>query len=203
MKVLLQDDVTDLGYFGDIVDVKDGYARNYLLPEGLAIVPSQNNIRMLAKETEIRAKQRMEMLERLAQVADKITEAEVVVTAKANPQGHLFGSITEHEIAENLRAQGFEDVTDKMVRLSHHLKEVGYYEDITVKLAPDISSSISVLVADADQAEGKTEEELKEELRAKKVEQQQSAVEMELMEELEQPEEQSQDEQETQEKEQE
>ncbi len=191
MKVLLQDDVRDIGYFGDVIEVKDGYARNYLLPQGLAIVPSENNIRMLAEEKQRRAKQRMEEFERLEGVAEKIEGADVIIKAKANPQGHLFGSVAERDIADNLRSQGFEDVEDDMVKLGHHLKEVGYYSDIKVKFAAEITASVNVLVVDAEEAEGKTEEELKEELRAKKVEEQQSAVEMELVgeEEAETPEE--------------
>src|SRR4030042_807912 len=107
MKVLLCEDVSKLGFFGDVVEVAEGYARNYLLPEGLAIVPTETNLKSLSEEKAKRAEQRIREQKRLEAAAEKVRGAEAVIAARANEQGHLFGSITERDIADNLRAQGF------------------------------------------------------------------------------------------------
>ena len=114
MKVLLVTDVDKLGWFGDVVEVADGFARNYLLPEKLAVVPTEAKLRSLQQETAKRAEQRVQDVERLKQVAEAVEGAEAVIAAKANEQGHLFGSVAAHEIAANLREQGF-SVADEVV----------------------------------------------------------------------------------------
>ncbi|NLH16523.1 MAG: 50S ribosomal protein L9 [Phycisphaerae bacterium] len=144
MKVLLCDDIDKLGYLGDIVEVKTGYARNYLLPQGLAKVPTEGNIRSLAGEKAARAEQRKLERRRLEKVTAAVEGAEVVLSRLANEQGHLFGSVTEKDIGENLRAQGFE-VADEMIRLGEHLKEVGTHE-ISLKLASDLTAKVKVVV---------------------------------------------------------
>jgi large subunit ribosomal protein L9 len=150
MKVLLCHDVEKLGYLGDIVDVKNGYARNYLLPYGIATVPSDANVRALSDEKVKRTKQRQTELEKLATIAEGVNGAEAVIAAKANEQGHLFGSVSEREIGENLRQQGYE-VTDRMIKLGDHIKEVGTHE-ATIKLAAELTATISVVVVSEDAA---------------------------------------------------
>ena len=150
MKVLLCDDIEKLGFLGDIVEVKTGYARNYLIPQGLAKVPSQGNVRSLANEKAARAEQRKLERRRLEKVTASVEGAEVVLSRLANEQGHLFGSVTEKDIAENLRAQGFE-ITDEMVRLGEHVKEVGTHE-VSLKLASDLTAKVKVVVVAEGQA---------------------------------------------------
>ena len=149
MKVLLCQDVEDLGWLGDVVDVKAGHARNYLIPQGIGVVPSEANIKALAEEKSKRAEVREFARKKLEQIAVATEGAEAVIAAKANEQGHLFGSVSKGEIAENLRAQGFE-IADDMVRLSEHIKEVGTHE-VSVKLASDLSAKISVVVVSEDE----------------------------------------------------
>jgi large subunit ribosomal protein L9 len=151
MKVLLCEDVKELGWFGDVVEVSKGYARNYLLPQRLAIVPTEANLRSLAKEAATRAEQRKLERERLEGVASAVEGAEAVVAAKANEQGVLFGSVGAHEIAENLRAQGFK-VTDEMVQLAEHIKQVGPHK-ITLKFDKDLTATAKVTIV-AESAEG-------------------------------------------------
>src|SRR4030042_34361 len=117
VKVLLCEDVKKLGWFGDIVEVNQGYARNYLLPQGLARIATKDNIKSLAKEKAVRAEQRIKEVNRLAEIAKKVEGAVAVLAAKANEQGVLFGSITAGNIAKNLRGQGFE-VADEVVQLT-------------------------------------------------------------------------------------
>ena len=150
MKVLLCQDVDKLGWLGDVVEVKNGYARNYLLPQRVAVVPTEANVKSLSEAKVRRAQERKLALDKLAQVAEAVEGAEAVVAAKANEQGHLFGSVGEHDIAENLREQGFE-VSDKMVQLDEHIKEVGTHE-VKLKVAADLFATVSVVVVSQDGA---------------------------------------------------
>ncbi|MDD5063558.1 MAG: 50S ribosomal protein L9 [Phycisphaerae bacterium] len=153
VKVLLCEDVKDLGWFGDVVEVSTGYARNYLLPQRLATVPTKGNLRSLAKETAKRSEQRKLERKRLEEVSAAVEGAEAVVAAKANEQGVLFGSIGAGEIAENLRAQGFK-ITDEMVRLTEHIKQVGTHK-VTLKFDKDLTATVNVTIV-AESAEGET-----------------------------------------------
>ncbi len=144
MKVLLCEDIKKLGWLGDIVEVNEGYARNYLLPQGLAKVATEGNIRSLAKEKAERAQQRLQERRRLEKAAQAVNGAEAVVSAKANEQGVLFGSVTEPMIAANLREQGFE-VADEIVKLPEHIKQIGAHE-VTLKFADDVTATVRVVV---------------------------------------------------------
>jgi large subunit ribosomal protein L9 len=138
MKVLLCEDIKKLGYVGDVVDVSDGYARNYLLPQGLGKPATQNNLRAIAKEKAVRAEERIKERSRLEQAA------------KANEQGVLFGSITEKDIAANLRDQGFQ-TADEVVQLPAHIKNTGTHK-VELRFADDLKVMVSVVVV-AEQAE--------------------------------------------------
>jgi len=156
MKVLLCEDVEKLGWLGDVVEVKEGYARNYLLPQGLAKVATGVNIKGIADEKARGAEQRKSERMRLEDSAKAVEGAEAVVAAKANEQGHLFGSVTARQIATNLREQGFED-PDEVVELAGHIKEVGTHT-VTLKYDEDLSCEVNVVVV-AEQAEGGEAEE--------------------------------------------
>lgn len=156
MKVLLTEDVEKCGWLGDIVEVKNGFARNYLIPQGLATVPTENNVKALADEKARRAEERRKVRELKERLRDEVEGSEVVLSAKANEQGHLFGSITEHQIAESLREQGFA-VVDTMVQLDSHIKEVGTRE-VVVKVAADLKAIIQVTVVAEDQSVEANEE---------------------------------------------
>ncbi len=151
VKVLLCEDVKELGWFGDVIEVSTGYARNYLLPQRLATMPTKGNLRSLAKETAKRAEQRKLERERLEGAAAAVEGAEAVVAAKANEQGVLFGSISNVEIAENLRSQGFK-VADEMVHLTEHIKQVGTHK-VTLRFDRDLTATVNVVVV-AESAEG-------------------------------------------------
>lgn len=158
MKVLLISDVDSLGYFGDVVEVKDGYARNYLLPQGYATVPTDTAIKSIEKERAQRAEERKLAREQLEAAASRFDDASVTVTVKANEQGHLFGSVAEKDIAENLREQGFEVATD-MVRMSHgHIKELGQHE-VKIRFAVDLVKSVAVTVLGQDEGQDVESEE--------------------------------------------
>ena len=150
MKVLLTSDIESIGWLGDVVQVSSGYARNFLLPQGLAKPATEQNIKSIADEKASNAKLRMRRREQLETVAAAVEHAEAVIAAKANEQGHLFGSVTAEQIAENLRQQGFE-VADEVVQLGEHIRQVGTHS-VALKFADDLTVTINVVVV-AEQKE--------------------------------------------------
>lgn len=144
MKVLLCQDVKRLGWLGDVVEVNDGYARNYLLPQGLAKIATEANIKAIAEEKASGAEARKSESTHLEEIASAVEGAEAVLAAKANEQGVLFGSVGASEIAENLRAQGFE-VADEYVDLPQHIKQVGTHS-VKLEFADGVAATVSVVV---------------------------------------------------------
>ncbi len=164
MKVLLVADVTKtgdvskggsapvvLGWFGDIIEVSSGFARNYLLPQGLAVIPTPDAVKSLAQEKARRTEARGQQRQRFEETAAAVNKAEVVIAANANEAGHLFGSVSSRQIAANLREQGFE-VTDEMVQLSEHIKQVGT-TTVQVKFAQDLVAAVNVVVVPQQDSE--------------------------------------------------
>ena len=158
MKILLCEDIDKLGWLGDVVEVAEGYARNYLLPQRLATQATEANIRAIAEKKAERTEQRKLDGKRLEVAAKAVEGAEAVVAAKANEQGHLFGSVTASEIAANLREQGFE-ITDKIVQLPEHIKEVGTHT-VTLRFSEQLTTTVNlVVVAEQDAAEAAAQAE--------------------------------------------
>lgn len=157
MKVLLCEDIKKLGWLGDIVEVNTGYARNYLLPQGLAKVATNASIRAIAEEKAKRAEQRIQDGKRLEKALQAVDGAEAVVAAKANEQGHLFGSVSERQIAANLRAQGFE-VADEVVQLPEHIKQIGTHA-VTLRFADGLTATVNVVVVPEQQSEAEADKD--------------------------------------------
>jgi large subunit ribosomal protein L9 len=160
MKVLLCEDIKKLGWLGDVVDVTEGYARNYLLPQGLAKVATEGNIRAIAKAKAERAELRLQERKRIEKAVAAVNGAEAVLAAKANEQGVLFGSITESMIGANLRSQGFE-VADEIVKLPEHIKNLGTHE-VTLRFSEDLTATVRVTVV-PEQVEEPAKEETPQE----------------------------------------
>jgi large subunit ribosomal protein L9 len=128
MQLVLTEDVAHLGKQGDVVEVKPGYGRNYLLPRGMATIPTQHNLRLLERY-KIRVRQARD-----ARIADLRAMAEqiikmpgVTIEANANPEGHLYGSVAAPEIVKALRAKAFQ-IDPDMIKLEGPIKETGLYE---------------------------------------------------------------------------
>ncbi len=156
MKVLLCEDIKKLGWFGDVVEVNNGYARNYLLPQGLAKVVTENSIRAIAEEKAKRAEKRIKESKRLEEAAKAVDGAEAVIAAKANEQGHLYGSVSVEQIAANLREQGFQ-VANEVVQLPEHIKQVGTHA-ITLKFAGSLTATVNLVVVPEKDANESPEE---------------------------------------------
>ena len=152
MKVLLHVDVPKLGYLGDVVTVKDGFARNYLLPQGLAVEPNEGNIKAIADERARQAEVRRLARDEMVKACAKVDGASVRIEALINERGHLFGSVSEEGVAVALREAGYEVATRQIV-MPEHFRMVGSYE-VEVRYADDIRALVTVKVA----AEGSVEE---------------------------------------------
>jgi large subunit ribosomal protein L9 len=157
MDVLLCEDIDNLGQRGQVVRVRAGYGRNYLLPQKLAIEASAGNKRMLDEQRRLLAKR--EQREHLSAKSDaeKLEGLELRFDRRVGEHGILFGSVTALDIAEALKERGLV-VERRRISLREHIKEVGDY-DITIKLHRDVAPSIKVLVRKegADEATEKTE----------------------------------------------
>jgi large subunit ribosomal protein L9 len=144
MQLVLTEDVTHLGKQGDLVEVKGGYGRNYLLPRGLATIPTEHNL-MLLERYKVRVTQAREArIADLKVMAAQIQTVTVQIEANANEEGHLFGSVGAPEISKALKGKGL-NVEHDMVRLEGPIKEVALYA-VKLHLGHDIETEVKVLV---------------------------------------------------------
>jgi len=140
MQVILLEDVTNLGYKDDVVTVKSGYGRNYLIPQKKAVIASESAKKVLAENLRQRA-HKLEKIKGDAQtVAAKLEGTTLTIGAKTSSTGTIFGSVTNIQIAEELAKKGFE-IDRKTILIKEPVKEVGSYK-ATVKLHKDISVEI-------------------------------------------------------------
>lgn len=144
MQVLLRKDIERLGRIGDVVDVKPGYARNYLLPRGVAVTLIPANIRRVQIEKKKNEAERLLQEQELNGLAERLKSASITIAAKANEEGHLFGSVNAAQIAEMLQSEGYK-VDEKMVELAEPIKEVGVIE-VPIQVKPGLVSSCKVWV---------------------------------------------------------
>ncbi|MBL7141348.1 MAG: 50S ribosomal protein L9 [Planctomycetes bacterium] len=147
MKVLLRQDVPALGVIGDVVDVRPGYARNYLLPQNIAVDPTDANLKRIEAERRERKRREKERIETLKGVASRLQGVSVTIKAKANELGHLFGSVTETHIAQALKDEGFH-VDPAQVALAQPIRTLDKFR-VPIHLAPDINAEVDVWVVPA------------------------------------------------------
>jgi len=144
MELLLKQNIEHLGRIGDVVKVKSGYARNYLLPRGLAVMVTKSNVAEIERARALAMAEETKRVAGLRDLAAKLAEASVTIEGRANAEGHLFGSVTNSNVAAALREKGLA-VEDKQVRLENPLKEIGVY-DVAVHLHADVESKVKVWV---------------------------------------------------------
>jgi large subunit ribosomal protein L9 len=123
MEIILIQDVANLGYKNDIVKVKDGYARNYLIPNKMAIIANDSNRKQLAENLKQQARKMAQMLADAQALAEKLAALTITVAVKANEDGKIFGTVTTAQIAEALEAQGLN--VDKKIITVEAVKELG------------------------------------------------------------------------------
>ncbi len=143
MRVILIKDMEKLGKVGDIVDVKDGYARNYLIPMGIALSATQSNVKRVKNEIKALKRKVEKEIERFRELAEKLSSVRVTIEHEAGEEGKLFGSVTTSQIEKALHRAGFEDVEKRQIVLEKPIRETGTY-DVKVHLFKDIEATITV-----------------------------------------------------------
>jgi large subunit ribosomal protein L9 len=145
MEVILREDVPHLGTIGDVVKVRPGYARNYLLPRGLATVADKRNLRALEHERRVVEDKRRRALSAAESLVQKLAAARLVITARAGDEGKLFGSVTNIDIERALGEQGLA-VERRRIRLDEPIKTLGEHK-VAVALAAGVSCELTITVA--------------------------------------------------------
>ena len=145
MKVILKENIETMGQIGDIVKVAPGYARNYLLPKGLAIEATDKNAKALEHAKRQMAYKKNKALEAAKLIAAKLEGVTVALTHQAGEEGKLFGSVTTMEIAAFLKEQGLEVDRKKMV-LADPIKQLGNYT-VPVKIHPEVTANLKIAVS--------------------------------------------------------
>lgn len=139
MEIILKEDVANLGYKNDIVTVKSGYGRNYLIPTGKAVIASPSARKMLAEELKQRA-HKLEKIKNEAQaVADKLAGVSLTIPTKVSATGSIYGSVNSLQISDELKKLGFE--IDRKMIVVKDVKEVGSYQ-ATIKLHKEVSVEV-------------------------------------------------------------
>jgi large subunit ribosomal protein L9 len=144
MQLVLTEDVPNLGKQGDLVEVRPGYGRNYLLPHGLATVPTEHNLRLIERYKVRVTQAREAKIADLRVMAEQIQRVTVTIEANANEEGHLYGSVGAPEISKALKGQNL-NVTPDDVRLEGPIKECALYE-VKIHLGYEIDTAVKVLV---------------------------------------------------------
>lgn len=145
MKIILNEDVEKLGEKGELKQVKEGYARNFLFPKNLAIPATKSAIKMINDELKSKEAENSKLKEE-AQAQAKILEGQkITIPAKTEKNGKLFGAISEKEIAENIKKQINLDVNPKNIEITEPIKEIGDYK-IKINLHKEIKLSIDVKI---------------------------------------------------------
>ncbi len=148
VKVILREDVTSLGDAGSVVSVKPGYAFNFLLPQGKAILASEGKLRELEHHKRVVAEQVARERKQLDAARDRLQQVVLEITAQAGEEGRLFGSVTAIQIAELLAAKGHE-VDRRKIQLDEPIKELGEHE-VGIRLHRDVIAKLKVKVIAAE-----------------------------------------------------
>lgn len=148
MKVILTQDVKKVGKKGELIEVKDGYARNALFPKGLAVEANAVNLNQRKLEQKSEDKRKQQELDDAQAIANKINDQEIKLTVKTGEGGKVFGSVTSKEIAEAIQKSFDVKIDKKKIQLKEAIKGLGG-QKVTIKLHPKVSATVSVLVVSA------------------------------------------------------
>lgn len=144
MQVILREELPNLGTIGDVVKVKPGYARNYLLPRGLAVEASVRNLHELEHQKRVIADKRLREQKSAAAVADKLGSVKLEFEVRAGEDGKLFGSVTNQDIHRRLEERGF-TIDRRRILLDEPIKSLGSH-DVAVHVGPDTRATIKIEV---------------------------------------------------------
>jgi large subunit ribosomal protein L9 len=144
MQILLRDDLDNLGKSGEVVNVKPGYARNYLLPRGLAIKATEHDVTRMEHEKRVIAARTAKMAKEAQAEADKLSQVSVSIARAVGEEDKLYGSVTSRDIAEAMKEQGV-TVDARKIHLAEPIKALGMTE-VQVKLGRGVSANVKVWV---------------------------------------------------------
>ncbi|MCQ2350291.1 MAG: 50S ribosomal protein L9 [Paludibacteraceae bacterium] len=144
MEIILKEDVANLGYKDDIVIVKNGYGRNYLIPTGKAVIASPSAKKVLAENLKQRAHKIAAIKAAAEELGNKLNGAVVTISTKVDANGTIYGSVNAAQVAEKLQEQGFE-IDRKIINIKETIKTAGEYV-ATVKLHKEVSADVKVIV---------------------------------------------------------
>ena len=144
IEVILREDIKTLGRAGEMVRVKPGYARNYLLPQGLAYEATEGNKKRIAAETRVKSTRNQAERTEAERFAATLSEVTLTLSGKAGEEGKLFGSITSQDIADALARQGY-TVDRRRIELEHPIKSTGAHT-VAVRLHPEVNAELRVSV---------------------------------------------------------
>jgi large subunit ribosomal protein L9 len=147
MEVILKDDIKGLGFKNDVITVKAGYGRNYLIPQGFAVLANQSNRKMLAENVKQAAHKAEKIKQDAQDIADKLNGVSLSIKAKAGESGKIFGAVTTLQISDALREKGIE-IDRKKIAFNSEVKFLGSYE-VEIDLHKEVKSTIAFeVVAD-------------------------------------------------------
>jgi len=145
MELILKEDVKNLGARGELVDVKPGFARNYLIPKGLAIVATKASRRILEEEKRQREVRDRKLKRDLRETAEELKNLSVTIVVQAGEEDQLYGSVSERDIAEAVSKESGIEITPRQVELEKPIKVLGVYT-VTINLHADVEAQVKVWV---------------------------------------------------------
>lgn len=147
MKVILLEDVKNVGKKGALINAKDGYARNFLFPKNLAIEATPTNLKNLENAKKLQEEKEKEIFEEAKKLEEELMKITIVMKSKAGENGKLFGSITTKEIAETLETDKGINIDKRKFELDETIKSVGEYS-VKVRLHPKVVAKMNVIVTE-------------------------------------------------------
>ena len=144
MEVILKEDIANLGKIGEVVRVRDGYARNYLLPRGLVLVANKKNLKSFEHQKKLVGEQKQKIIRQAQVVGDQLNGVSLVIPMKVGEEGRLFGSVTNIHIEKALKAKGL-DIDRRKIQLVEPIKNAGEYQ-VPVRLSADLTVPLQVSV---------------------------------------------------------
>lgn len=157
MELILTEEVEDLGEVGEVVEVADGYGRNYLLPKGLAVEPTVGNKRRYEKVRKEISKRKEERRERARARSDELDGLELVFYRRAQEEHHLYGSVRKHDIVDSIKEKTGIDLSPESVVLDSPIEELGQF-GVEIRLYEEIHATVKVNVEEEEEEEEEVEE---------------------------------------------
>ncbi len=151
MEVILKEDVPNLGQMGQVVRVRDGFARNYLLPRGLVLTANKKNLKAVEHHKRVIAEKRERLVKQAQTLAQRLGALSLVIPVKTGEEGRLFGSVTNMDIERLLKEKGF-DIERRHIHLDAPIKNLGDFE-VPVRLGTDVTAVIKVSVVSEENKE--------------------------------------------------